>query len=77
MTMPEANYRPFKSGMELHKTSYPLQSLPYLAYDNVNPAMVISMMLHSFMPAFEKFYCYLLEFESIIHFDRIFNKLLS
>ena len=24
-------------------TSYPLWSLPYLAYDNVNPAMVISI----------------------------------
>ena len=36
--------------------SHPLRSLPYLAYDNVNPAMVISMMLHSSMPAFEKVY---------------------
>ena len=38
-------------------TSYPLWSLPYLAYDNVNPAVVISMMLRSSMPAFEKVYC--------------------
>ena len=30
-------------------TSYPLQGLPYLAYDNVNPAVVNSMMLHSSM----------------------------
>ena len=30
-------------------TSYPLRGLPYLAYDNVNPAMVNSMMLHSSM----------------------------
>ena len=41
--------------MELHNI-YPLRSLPYLAYDNVNPAMVISMMLRSSMPAFEKVY---------------------
>ena len=34
-------------------TSYPLQSYPYLAYDNVNLAMVISMMLRSSMPAFQ------------------------
>ena len=30
-------------------TSYPLRGLPYLAYDNVNPATVNSMMLHSSM----------------------------
>ena len=28
-------------------TSYPLRGLPYLAYDNVNPAVVNSMMLCS------------------------------
>ena len=43
------------AGMELHNI-YPLRSLPYLAYDNVNPEMVISMMLRSSMPAFEKVY---------------------
>ena len=37
-------------------TSYPLRGLPYLAYDNVNPAMVNSMMLCSSMLAFEKVY---------------------
>ena len=37
-------------------TSYPLRGLPYLAYDNVNPAMVNSMMLRSSMLAFEKVY---------------------
>ena len=37
-------------------TSYPLWDLPYLAYDNVNPAMVNSMMLRSSMLAFEKIY---------------------
>ena len=37
-------------------TSYPLRGLPYLAYDNVNPTMVNSMMLHSSMHAFEKVY---------------------
>ena len=48
-------------------TSYPLRGLPYLPYDNVNPAMVNSMMLvnpamvnsmmlRSSMHAFEKVY---------------------
>ena len=37
-------------------TSYPLRGLPYLAYDNVNPALVNSMMLRSSMQAFEKVY---------------------
>ena len=37
-------------------TSYPLRGLPYLAYDNVNPAMVNGMMLRSSMLAFEKVY---------------------
>ena len=37
-------------------TSYLLQGLPYLAYDNVNPAMVKSMMLRSSMLTFEKVY---------------------
>ena len=48
--------RPFQMRAWSCITSYPLRSLPYLAYDNVNPAMVISMMLRSSMPAFEKFY---------------------
>ena len=34
-----------------------MHGLPFLAYDNVNPAMVNSMMLHSSMLAFEKVYC--------------------
>ena len=37
-------------------TSYPLRGLPYLAYDNVNLAMVNSMMLRSSMLEFEKVY---------------------
>ena len=37
-------------------TSHPLRGLPYLAYDNVNLAMVNSMMLRSSMLAFEKVY---------------------
>ena len=37
-------------------TSYPLRGLTYLAYDNVNPAMVNSMMLRSSMLAFERVY---------------------
>ena len=48
--------RPFQMRAWSCITSYPLRSLPYLAYDNVNPAVVISMMLRSFMPAFEKVY---------------------
>ena len=42
-------YRPFQMRAWSCVTSYPLQGLPYLAYDNVNPAMVNSMMLHSSM----------------------------
>ena len=41
--------RPFQMRAWSCITSYPLRSLPYLAYDNVNPAMVNSMMLHSSM----------------------------
>ena len=46
--------RPFQRRAWSCITSYPLQGLPYLAYDNVNPAMVNSMMLRSSMLAFEK-----------------------
>ena len=44
--------------MELHNIIpiYPLRGLLYLAYDNVNLAMVNSMMLRSSMLAFEKVY---------------------
>ena len=41
--------RPFQMRAWSCITSYPLWGLPYLAYDNVNPAMVNSMMLHSSM----------------------------
>ena len=41
--------RPFQTHVWSCITSYPLWGLPYLAYDNVNPAMVNSMMLHSSM----------------------------
>ena len=47
-------YRPFQMRAWSCITSYPLQGLPYLAYDNVNPAVVNSMMLRSSMLAFEK-----------------------
>ena len=47
-------------------TSYPLQGLPYLVYDNVNPAMVNSMMLRSSMLAFEKVYYALRIFHPIL-----------
>ena len=40
--------------MELHNI-IPIAEFT-LAYDNVNPAMVISMMLCSSMPTFEKVY---------------------
>ena len=36
--------------------SYPLRGLLYLAYDNVNPAIVNSMIVRSSMLAFEKVY---------------------
>ena len=49
-------YRPFQMRAWSCISSYPLRGLPYLAYDNVNPAMVNSMMLHSSMLAFEKVY---------------------
>ena len=42
-------YRPFQMRAWSCVTSYPLRGLPYLACDNVNPAMVNSMMLHSSM----------------------------
>ena len=54
-------YRPFQMQAWSCITSYTLQGLPYLAYDNVNPTMVNSMMLRSSMLAFEKVYkvcCY-------------------
>ena len=41
--------------MELHNI-IPIAGFTYLAYDNVNPAMVNSMMLRSSMLAFEKVY---------------------
>ena len=50
-------YRPFQMRAWSCITSYPLRGLPYLAdlaYDNVNPAVVNSMMLRSSMLAFEK-----------------------
>ena len=47
-------YRPFKIRAWSCITSYPLRGFPYLAYDNVNLAMVNSMMLHNSMHAFEK-----------------------
>ena len=53
---PTVDNRPFQMRAWSCITPYPLRSLPYLAYDNVNPAMVISMMLRSSMPAFEKVY---------------------
>ena len=43
------NYRPFQMRTWSCITSYPLRGLPYLAYNNVNPAVVNSMMLHSSM----------------------------
>ena len=42
-------HRPFQMQAWRCITSYPLRGLPYLAYDNVNPAVVNSMMLHSSM----------------------------
>ena len=48
--------RPFQMRAWSCKTVYPLRGLPYLAYDNVNLAMVNSMMLRSSMLAFEKVY---------------------
>ena len=50
------HYRPFQMRAWSCITSYPLRGLPYLAYDNVKPAMVKSMMLRSSMLAFEKVY---------------------
>ena len=47
-------------------TSYPLRGLPYLVYDNVNPAVVNSMMLRSSMLAFEKVYYALRIFRPIL-----------
>ena len=41
--------RPFQMRAWSCITSYPLRGLSYLAYDNVNPAVVNSMMLHSSM----------------------------
>ena len=41
--------RPFQMRAWSCITSYPLWGLPCLAYDNVNPAVVNSMMLHSSM----------------------------
>ena len=57
-------YRPFQMQAWSCITSYPLQGLPYLAYDNVNPAMVNSMMLRSsmLMLAFEKVYWWLVKY---------------
>ena len=49
-------YRPFQMRACSCITSYPLRGLPYLAYDNVNSAMVNTMMLRSSMHAFEKVY---------------------
>ena len=49
-------YRPFQMRAWSCITSHPLRGLPYLAYDNVNPAMVNSMMLRSSVLAFEKVY---------------------
>ena len=46
--------RPFQMRAWSCITSYPLRGLQYVAYDNVNPAMVSSMMLRSSMHAFEK-----------------------
>ena len=48
--------RPFQMRAWSCITSYPLRGLPYLAYDNVNPAVVNNMMLRSSMLAFEKVY---------------------
>ena len=47
-------YRPFQMRAWSCITSYPLRGLPYLAYDNMNPAMVNSMMLHSSMHDLKK-----------------------
>ena len=47
--MPALSNRPFQMQAWSCITSYPLWGLPYLAYDNVNPAMVNSMMLRSSM----------------------------
>ena len=48
--------RPFQMRAWSCITSYPLWGLLYQAYDNVNLAMVNSMMLRSSMHAFEKVY---------------------
>ena len=48
--------RPFQMRAWSCITSYPLRGLPDLVYDNVNLAMVNSMMLRSSMLAFEKVY---------------------
>ena len=50
------HYRHFQMRAWSCITSYPFWDFPYLAYDNVNPAMVSSMMLRSSMLAFEKVY---------------------
>ena len=49
MDIASQSNRPFQMRAWSCITSYPLRGLPYLAYDNVNPAMVNSMMLHSSM----------------------------
>ena len=43
------------ASMELHNI-IPIAGLPYLAYNNMNPAIVNSMMLRSSMLAFEEVY---------------------
>ena len=46
--------RPFQTRAWSCITSCPLRGLPYLPYDNVNPAIENGMMLRSSMLAFEK-----------------------
>ena len=58
--------RPFQMRTWSCITSYPLRSLPYLAYDNVNHAMVNSMMLHSSMHDLKR---------SIFHVYQVINSL--
>ena len=55
---PRIPYRPFQMRVWSCITSYALRGLPYLAYDNVNPAIVNSMMLRSSMLTFRKVYAW-------------------
>ena len=62
----DTHNRPFQMWAWSCITSYPLRGLLYLVYDNVNPAMVNSMMLRSSMLAFEKVY-------TLIHITQFWN----